>query len=311
MVWTLADMGDQTGRTVLVTGANSGLGLCTAEALAAKGARVLMACRNEAKAAAALEQVADVATGAEPTVVQLDLADLASVQACADAVGGQVDGLDVLMNNAGIMAIPHAVTAEGYEMQFGTNHLGHFALTACLLPLLQARSRPRVVTTASNAHRMGRIRWDDLDLEQRYRKWPAYGQSKLANLLFMRELDRRARAAGSDLISVAAHPGYASTHLQLAGPELVGRGVRARGTHAVMTAGNRLAAQSAEMGALPQLLAATGPDVAGGDYYGPARLLQNRGYPKKVGMSARARDLDAAARLWEISEERTDAKFFF
>lgn len=311
MAWTLDDMGDQTGRTVLITGANSGLGLCSAEALAAKGARVLMACRNEAKAAEALEHVKTASTGPEPMVVQLDLSDLASVRACVDAVGRQVDGVDVLMNNAGLMAIPHAVTAEGFEMQFGTNHLGHFALTAHLLPLLRASSGARVVTTSSNAHRMGQIHWDDLDFDKRYRKWPAYGQSKLANLLFMRELHRRALAAGSDLVSVAAHPGYAATHLQFAGPELVGRGVRARLNHGVMTTGNRLVAQSAEMGALPQLLAATAPGVASGDFYGPARLFQNRGYPTKVGMSSRARDLDAAARLWDISEDRTGAKFSF
>jgi NAD(P)-dependent dehydrogenase (short-subunit alcohol dehydrogenase family) len=206
---------------------------------------------------------------------------------------------------------PLTRTVDGFEMQFGTNHLGHFALTAHLLPLLEARGRARVVTTASNAHRMGRIRWDDLNSERRYRKWPAYGQSKLANLLFMRELDRRARAAGSDLVSVAAHPGYASTHLQLAGPELVGRGVRARFTHGLMTVGNRFVAQSAEMGALSQLRAATSPEVAGGDYYGPTRLLQNRGHPDKVGMSARARDLDAAARLWAASEDLTGVQLSF
>jgi NAD(P)-dependent dehydrogenase (short-subunit alcohol dehydrogenase family) len=309
MGWTTDDMGDQSGRTALITGASSGLGLCSAQALAARGGRVVLACRGKAKGQAALEQVKEAAQGPEPTLVLLDLADLGSVREAAAEVRDQVERLDALMNNAGVMAIPQAVTAEGFEMQLGTNHLGHFALTGLLLETLHRAYAPRVVTTSSNAHRAGKMRWDDLDFDQRYRKWAAYGQSKLANLLYTRELDRRAREAGSDLVAVAAHPGYAATHLQLAGPELSGKGVRAGLTRRLMQVGNRLVAQSAEMGALPQLYAATQPGVQGGEYFGPDRLFQTRGHPQRVGPSRRARDDEAAARLWEISEERTGVTY--
>jgi NAD(P)-dependent dehydrogenase (short-subunit alcohol dehydrogenase family) len=302
--WTADALPDQTGRTVLVTGANSGLGLRSAEALASHGARVLMACRNEAKAEAARDLVAKGATGPEPVVVRLDLADLASVEACAAEVAATVDRLDVLMNNAGLMRIPLARTAQGFEMQLGVNHFGHFALTGRLLPVLLRATAPRVVTTASNAHKFGRINWDDLDAEKRYRKWPAYGQSKLANLLFSHELDRRARAAGTDLVSVAAHPGYAATHLQTASLEMES-GPAARLLAAAVAFGNRVVAQSDAMGALPQLYAATMPDVAGGDYYGPDGFLEQRGHPKTVTGNARSTDAGDAHRLWQLSEERT------
>jgi NAD(P)-dependent dehydrogenase (short-subunit alcohol dehydrogenase family) len=301
--WTADAMPDQTGRTVLITGANSGLGLRSAEALAAHGARVLMGCRNEARGESARAEVAKVATGPEPVVVRLDLADLASVDAAAAEVDGTVEGLDVLMNNAGVMRIPLARTAQGFEMQFGTNHLGHFALTGRLLPALLRATAPRVVTTSSNAHKLGRMDWDDLNAERRYRKWPAYGQSKLANLLFVHELDRRAQAAGTDLVSVAAHPGYAATHLQTAGLEQEGR--KGRVFAAAVAFGNKVVAQSDAQGALPQLYAATMPDVAAGDYYGPDGLLEQRGHPKKVTGNARSVDLAAAHRLWQISEELT------
>ena len=194
--WSVADIPDQAGRTVVVTGATSGLGLASAKALAAAGARVLLAARNPAKAEGARDEVAAGATGPEPEVVVLDLADLESVRAGADDIAGRVASLDVLMNNAGVMALPLARTAQGFEMQLGTNHLGHFALTGLLLPQLLAAPAPRVVTTSSNMHKTGRMRWDDLQGERRYRRWPAYGQSKLANLLFTYELDRRARVRG-------------------------------------------------------------------------------------------------------------------
>jgi NAD(P)-dependent dehydrogenase (short-subunit alcohol dehydrogenase family) len=294
--WTADAMADQTGRTVLITGANSGLGLRSAEALASHGARVLMGCRNEGRAEAARNQVAKLARGPEPVVVRLDLADLASIEAGAAEVDATVERLDVLLNNAGVMAIPHARTADGFEMQFGTNHLGHFALTGRLLQALLRAEAPRVVTTASNAHRMGRMRWDDLQFEKRYRKWPVYAQSKLANLLFMRELDRRARDAGTALVSAAAHPGYAATHLQQHSGRL---------SSAFMTLGNRIAAQSDTAGARPQLYAATAPGVEGGDYYGPDGLFESRGHPKKVGSAAAANDMAAAHRLWQLSEELT------
>lgn len=306
--WTAADIPDQTGRTVVITGANSGLGLRSAEALAVKGARVLMACRNETKAKAAVDQVRAVATAAEPEVVRLDLADLASVRAAADHVGELTHVLDVLMNNAGVMAVPLARTAEGFEMQFGTNHLGHFAFTGLVLPALLRAPAPRVVTTSSIAHRMGRMRWDDLNWRRgRYGKWPAYCQSKLANLLFTFDLDRRVRDAGGDLVSVAAHPGYADTHLQAVGPEQSGNKLMLVGAGAL----NQLVAQSDVMGALPQLYAATMPDVIGSEYFGPNRRLETRGFPHRVGTTDAARDPEAARRLWEASEELTGVAYQF
>jgi NAD(P)-dependent dehydrogenase (short-subunit alcohol dehydrogenase family) len=305
--WTADDIPDQTGRTILVTGANSGLGLRSAEALAAKGAKVLLGCRNEQKAAAAVEQITAKATGPDPVVVKLDLSDLASVRAAAKEVAGMVGELDVLMNNAGVMAIPMDRTADGFEMQFGTNHLGHFALTGLLLPVLSKATAPRVVTTSSTAHRSGRMRCDDLNAETGYRRWSAYGQSKLANLLFMRELDRRAREAGSDLVSVAAHPGYAATHLQSVGAEKSGR----RLTALFMRTGNAIVAQSDAMGALPQLYGATESDVQGGEFFGPDRLFQSRGHPKRVGSTAAAKDMAAAHRLWQVSEDLTGVTYDF
>lgn len=297
-------MPDQSGRNVVITGANSGLGLCSALAVAAGGARVMMACRDPERGASALAQVRAVANGPEPELVQLDLADLESVRHAAEDLSDRLDRIDVLMNNAGVMALPLRRTAEGFESQFGTNHLGHFALTARLLPLLQATEAPRVVTTSSQAHRIGRIRWDDPNWRQTYRRWPAYGQSKLANLLFAFELDRRARAAGSALVSIAAHPGYASTHLQAAGPEMSGN--RLMGM--VTDLGNRTIAQSANMGALPQLFAATAAEVDGGDYLGPDGAFESRGHPTRVGASAAALDRAAWERMWSLSEELTGTR---
>jgi NAD(P)-dependent dehydrogenase (short-subunit alcohol dehydrogenase family) len=237
--------------------------------------------------------------------VALDLSDLSSIEAAADVVATRVDRLDVLMNNAGVMAIPLQRTADDFEMQFGTNHLGHFALTGRLLPLLLAAESPRVVTTSSQAHRIGRMSWDDLHARSRYSKWPAYGQSKLANLLFMRELDRRAREHGSSLRSMAAHPGYASTHLQAVGAEMTGSRLSAR----TMELGNRIFAQSDAEGAWPQLYAATMPDVQGGEYYGPSGLFEMHGTPEKVSTSRRARNDADARRLWEVSEKETGVTY--
>ena len=294
--WNASDIPDQTGRTILITGANSGLGLRSAEALAAKGARVLLACRNPQKAATALEAVKAKATGASPEVVALDLADLDSVRSAAADVAGRVDALDVLMNNAGVMAIPRATTPQGFEMQLGTNHLGHFALTGLLLPQLRASAEPRVISTSSQAHRTGRMRWDDLQWEKRYERWQAYGQSKLANLLFMRELAHRAE---STLLSAAAHPGWAATHLQS------GEGLAKR----VSAMGNHLFAQSDAMGALPQLYAATMPDVVTGDYWGPDGMFERAGHPTRVGSTSAARNMADAARLWDVSERLTGVSF--
>ena len=303
--WTAAEIPDQSGRTVLVTGASSGLGLRSAEALARAGATVLLGCRNPEKGAAAREHVLAGATGPEPVVVDVDLADLDSVRSCAQGLADTVERLDVLMNNAGVMAIPLGRSAQGFEAQFATNHLGHFALTAQLLALLLRGDAPRVVTTSSLAHRIGRMRWDDLNWERGYGKWRAYGQSKLANLLFTFELDRRARAAGLGLLATAAHPGYAATHLQAAGPEQSGNRFMLRAT----AAGNRIFAQTDEMGALPQLYAATMPDVGGGEYFGPDRLFEQRGHPKRVGAGKAARNEADARRLWEVSEQLTGLQF--
>lgn len=308
--WSSADMPDQTGRTVLVTGANSGLGLASAEVLARRGAAVLMACRNPARAEQARTRVAAMAAGPAPVAIALDLADLASVRKAAAEVDGSVGHLDVLMNNAGVMALPFGHTADGFEMQFGTNHLGHYALTGLLLAALQRSPAPRVVTTSSNLHRRGRNRWDDPNHEHSpYRKWPAYGQTKLANLLFMRELGRRAAEAGSPLVSAAAHPGYASTHLQGTSAEAGGSGVGARVMGALMATGIAIAGQPAEAGALPQLYAATMPDVASGAYFGPGGPFEMRGGPKPVGMSGAARDDEAARTLWARSEELTGVTY--
>jgi NAD(P)-dependent dehydrogenase (short-subunit alcohol dehydrogenase family) len=304
----LGDIPDQTGRIALVTGANSGLGLRTAEALAAKGAHVLMGCRDATRGEAARSEVAAGATGPAPEVVPLDLADLGSVRDAAQSVADTVERLDVLVNNAGVMAMPLRHTADGFELQFGTNHLGHYALTGLLLPALRRAEGPRVVTVSSNLHRMGRNDWSDPNWERRrYLRWPAYGQSKLANLLFTRELARRAHEAGSSLVAVAAHPGNSATHLlatstDASGYRLVGQ---------VMNWGNRLIAQPDSAGALPQLYAATMPDVIPGEYFGPDGLFQLRGHPSRVGSSAAARDDEAARRLWQLSEELTGVKYGF
>jgi NAD(P)-dependent dehydrogenase (short-subunit alcohol dehydrogenase family) len=286
--WTAAQIPDQSGRTIVVTGANSGLGASVARELAAHGAQVIMACRNTAKA----DQVAATMSGATE-VRPLDLSDLASVRAFAAGV----DRIDVLVNNAGVMAVPQARTADGFELQIGTNHLGHFALTGLLLPKIT----DRVVTLSSAAHRMGKIGLDDLNWNRRrYRRWAAYGQSKLANLMFAFELQRRLSAAGSPVRSLAAHPGYASTDLQSHTESF---------QDAVMAFGNRVLAQSADMGALPTLYAATMPDAGGGEFFGPDGIGQQRGYPKRVGSSAAARNENVAKKLWSLSETLTAVAF--
>jgi NAD(P)-dependent dehydrogenase (short-subunit alcohol dehydrogenase family) len=265
-----------------------------------------MACRNPAKAEAARAEVAAAASGPEPEVVPLDLADLDSVRACAEDVDARCDHLDVLLNNAGVMATPRRRTTAGFELQFGTNHLGHFALTGRLLPALLRAASPRVVTVASNAHKIGAMRWDDLNWERgRYSKWRAYGQTKLANLLFTGELQRRAVAAGTRLLAVAAHPGYAATHLSTAGPELAGNPVTAR----FFRLSDRFLAQSDAMGALPQLYAATMPDVGPDDYFGPDGAGERRGYPTRVARTRAAADPADGARLWKVSEQLTGVTY--
>ena len=285
----------------MVTGANSGLGLATARELARKGARVVLACRNVAKGEAAVRDIEAGAPGAALELEQLDLASLDSVRSFAERYRSSHDGLDLLINNASVMAPPRKRTADGFELQFGTNHLGHFALTAQLIGAMEGRDDARVVTLSSQAHRTGRIAFGNLDGERHYFRWRAYGQSKLANLLFALELERRLSAAGSTIKSMAAHPGYAATNLQFAAPPLVDR--------LFMTVGNALIAQSEEMGALPTLYAATEPGLPGGTYAGPDGIGEQRGHPHVVSPSGAARDEAVARRLWEVSEEMTGVRF--
>jgi len=301
MTWSTADIPDLTGRRALVTGATSGLGYETALELLRHGAEVLIAARNPEKAAQASDDLAG-GSGRRPIVVELDLADLTSVEKAADELTKTSDRLDLLVNNAGVMAPPYRQTADGFELQVGTNHLGHFALTGRVLPLLLKAPAPRVVTVSSFMHKTVRgIVEEDLRRPAAgYRKWDAYGKSKLANLLFMLELDRRARAAGVNLLSVGAHPGYASTHLQAAGPELAGQQHMVR----LMGIGNRVLAQSAAAGAWPSLYAATYPDLRPGSYVGPG-FLEYRGKPKIVLPNRIAQDPELAERLWEWSVEAT------
>ena len=288
----------------MITGANSGLGLRSAEALAAKGARVLLACRNATKAATALESVKARATGPAPEVRALDLQSLASVRECAAGLADELESLDVLMNNAGVMAVPRTPTEDGFESQLGTNHLGHYALTGLLLPTLLAAAEPRVVTVSSNAHNMGRMDFDDLFFERRrYSRWRAYAQSKLANLLFTSELQRRAVEHKTALTAVAAHPGYAATNLT-AGPA-----VGAPVLKPVLALGDKLFGQPDHMGALPQLYAATMPDVMADDYWGPDALRGQRGHPTRVGRTKYAQSTADAERLWQRSEELTGVTY--
>lgn len=291
----------------MVTGANSGLGLQTARELARAGAKVLMACRSREKAERALELIGAEVEGADLELVELNLADLESVAAAAGSVNARPEPLDVLVNNAGVMVPPRRLTADGFELQLGTNHLGHFALTGRLIEKLLAADAPRVVTLSSTAHRFGRINFDDLNSERGYSRWPVYGQSKLANLLFTLELARRAEAAGTDLIAAAAHPGYAATNLQTAG---IGLGAVGSLMKPLMWAGNVVFAQGDAPGAIPTLYAATAPGVAGDDFYGPDGFQEMRGrHPALVGRTGRAADPDAARRLWQVSEELTGVGF--
>jgi NAD(P)-dependent dehydrogenase (short-subunit alcohol dehydrogenase family) len=302
--WTPAQLPDLTGRTAVVTGANSGVGLHTSLELARRGAYVVLACRDAGRGEQAVAEVRRQAPAAEVELGLLDLASLASVRTFAGQLLGSHPRLDILVNNAGVMALPtRQVTADGFEMQIATNHLGHFALTGLLLPALLA-AHARVVSVSSNAHQAGALNLADLHGERRYNPWTAYAQSKLANLLFTIELQRRADQAAVELTSAAAHPGLSATQLVLSGPG-AGRGLF--GT--VIDAGNRLVAQSAEMGSWPILYAAAMPDVRGAEYFGPRGLGGWRGAPVRITARATAYDPGAAAALWQHSAELTGVHY--
>lgn len=305
--WTADDMPDLSGNTIVVTGGNSGIGYEAALAFVRKRADVILACRDLGKARTAADQIAASTSGGKVEVMALDLSSLASVRGFAEEFHAKRPALHVLCNNAGVMAIPYRQTADGFEMQFGTNHLGHFALTGLLLDRLLATTGARVVNVSSGAHRMGAIRFDDLQWRNGYRKWMAYGQSKLANLLFTFELQRKADAAGRKLLCVGCHPGYAATNLQAAGPRMSGSSM----LESVFSVANSVFAQSSAMGALPTEYAAAAPDVQGGDYIGPDGLGELWGNPAKVGCSAAARDPAIAARLWQVSEQLTGVRYNF
>jgi NAD(P)-dependent dehydrogenase (short-subunit alcohol dehydrogenase family) len=298
--WTADQIPDQGGRIAVVTGANSGLGLVTARELARAGATVVLAARD-GKAKSALGTIAASVPGAALEPRDLDLADLASVRAFAAELTGDHPRIDVLVNNAGVMMPPRSTTADGFELQFGTNHVGHFALTGLLLDALAAGQGSRVVTVSSLEHKPGRLNFDDLQSERSYSPRGAYQQSKLANAVFGLELDRRLRAAGLPVISVLAHPGYSATNLQLTGPTGLMK--------AVLRVGNQLIAQSAERGALPQLYAATADGVEGGSFIGPDGFRESRGHPTVVQPVGRARDAETGRHLWQVSEELTGMSY--
>ena len=293
--WTLKDIPDQSGKVVIVTGANSGIGFEASSALAHRGATVIMACRSLEKGEAAAEQIRSESPRNQIVVKRLDLTDLSSVQKFTESFLAEYSMLDILINNAGVMATPYRKTIDGFELQFGTNHLGHFKLTGLLIDLLKSTANSRVVTITSYAHFFGRINFGDLNSERFYQKWLAYAQSKLANVLFGYELQRRTARSGNNPISIVAHSGYAATNLQH--------------TSWLFSMLNPIMAQSQEMGALPILYAATSPEIHGGEYIGPDGFLGQRGYPHRASSSRGSRDQDTAQHLWDVSEELTHIRF--
>ncbi|MCV7087257.1 SDR family NAD(P)-dependent oxidoreductase [Mycolicibacter hiberniae] len=299
--WTTADLPDQTGRVAVITGSNTGIGYYTAAELAGHGARVVLAVRDLAKGDAAAQRIRETSPQAAVEVQQLDLSSLASVRDAAEALSAAHPRIDLLINNAGVMYTPKQHTADGFELQFGTNHLGHFALTGLLLPRMLRVRQSRVVTVSSMAHRiMAAIHFDDLQWEHGYNRIAAYGQSKLANLMFTYELQRRLAAKRRSTIAVAAHPGTANTELTRHLPPFL------RPADRLLMP---LVVQSAAMGALPTLRAATDPEVTGGQYYGPGGIGEQRGYPKLVEASKQAHDVELQQRLWAVSQELTGVTF--
>lgn len=294
--WTLQDIPDQSGRVAVVTGANSGTGFEAAKVLASRGATVILACRNAMKADEAARRIQMTHRGSRVETQLLDLGSLNSVQAAAAAVLARHDRLDLLINNAGVVVPPYGKTKDGFETQIGTNHFGPYVFTGLLLDRLQATPGSRIVTMSSGAHRMGRIHFEDLHFERAYRAWAAYSQSKLANLLFTYELQRRLSAAGSGTLAVAAHPGWARTELQRHAGWI--SWLRAIGVEALLS-------QDALSGALPLLRAATDPAAQGGDYFGPSGFQEMKGAPVRVQSTSLSRDSDLQQRLWRCSELST------
>lgn len=302
--WTAEKIPSQVGKTALVTGANSGIGYQAALELARHGAHVLLGCRNYAKGQAALDRLVREAPGASAELVELDMASLSSIRAFVADFAGRGIALDLLINNAGVMALPkRELTADGFERQFGTNHLGHFALTGLLMPQLLAARAPRVVTVASLAHRNGKIDFDDLQSERNYKPWDAYGESKLANILFANELNRRAVAAGSRLMSLPVHPGVSITNIIANGPGA--NGLKAK----VLTLLAPVLMQPDAAGALPTLYAATSMDAHGGEYIGPDGFMEMKGSPVVVQPRPHGLDQAVAERLWTVSEKLTGVTY--
>ncbi len=295
MNWTAKDVPDQTGKTAIVTGANIGIGLETARALAAHGATVILACRNLKKANAAKTEIQQSAPNTKLEVIQLDLADLASVRQFASNFSSKFEHLNILVNNAGVMAPPLTKTKDGFELQFGANHLGHFALTGLLLENISQTPGARVVCVSSAVERGAKIDFENLNAEKNYVPFGAYGQSKLSNLLFCYELGRRFEKAGVNAIATAAHPGWTASNLQQNSPQFKFL--------------NPILAQTPTWGALPSLYAATAGDVKNGDYFGPNGFLEMRGSPKLVKSTPRSHDLELAKKLWDVSEKLTGIAF--
>ncbi len=299
--WSTANIPDQEGKVVVVTGANSGLGFETSRELTRKGAHVVMGCRTESKALAAIKEIHSEQPDASLEFIPLDLASLDSIQRFAEGFLKSHSKLHILCNNAGVMALPYTKTADGFEMQIGTNHFGHFALTGQLLPTILTTPGSRIVNVSSLAHKGGRIRFHDIHWEKRYSKWLSYCQSKLANLLFTYELQRKLEAVDADTICVACHPGYTSTNLQMAAPRMKG----SRWGEIIWSLWNRMFAQRVSQGALTNLYASTAPEVNGGDYIGPRGFQELAGAPTKVRSSRRSHNKEDAQKLWELSVKAT------
>jgi len=298
-------MPDLTGKIVVVTGANSGLGYEVTRSLVHKGACVVLACRDITKGQIAAERIHRERTDGSMEVMKLDLASLASIRAFAEAFSQRYQALHIICNNAGVMATPYRHTVDGFELQIGTNHLGHFALTGLLSEIILATGEARVVTVTSSVHHLGRLKFDSFKNSRPYSRWAAYLQSKLANLFFAYELQRRFETGGSQAISVAVNPGYAATNLRSGGPRMGGSTLESR----IIGLGNRIIAMSAEMGALGILYAAISSEIHGGEYINPNGFLGLRGIPSRSRSSRRSHDPDLASRLWSYSAELTSVNF--